>query len=143
MARTDNIAKNAKFAVLSQAFLILTNFAVRRVFVMTLGEEYLGLNGLFGDILSMLSLAELGFGTAIVFSLYRPLAEGDKEKIKALMDLFGKAYRLVGCFVLAAGLALTPFLSFFVKEMPDGIPHIKWIYVLNVLNSGASYFFYL
>ncbi len=141
MARTDKIAKNAEFAILSQAFLILTNFVVRRVFVMTLGEEYLGLNGLFADILSMLSLAELGFGTAIVYSLYKPLAKGDKEKIKALMSLYGKAYRLVGCFVLTAGLSLTPFLSFFVKEMPDGIPHIEWIYALNVLNSGASYFF--
>lgn len=141
MSRTDNIAKNAKFAILSQAVLILTNFAVRRIFVMTLGEEYLGLNGLFTDILSMLSLAELGFGTAIVYSLYKPLAEDDKEKIKALMRLFGKAYRLVGCFVLTAGLALTPFLSFFVKEMPDGIPHVEWIYALNVVNSGASYFF--
>lgn len=141
MSRTDNIAKNAKFAILSQAVLILTNFAVRRIFVMTLGEEYLGLNGLFTDILSMLSLAELGFGTAIVYSLYKPLAEGDKEKIKALMRLFGRAYRLVGCFVLTAGLALTPFLSFFVKEMPDGIPHVEWIYALNVVNSGASYFF--
>lgn len=139
--RTEKIAKNAKFAALSQMVLVLCNFIVRRVFVVTLGEVYLGLNGLFGDILSMLSLAELGFGTAIVFSLYKPLAENDTEKIKSLMRLFRQAYRFVGVFVLAAGLLLTPFLDFFVKEMPQNIPHIRWIYVLNVINSAASYFF--
>lgn len=143
MSRVDQVAKNAKFAAFSQITLVLVNFLVRKVFVMTLGEEYLGLSGLFTDILSMLSLAELGFGTSIVFSLYKPLATGDSEKIKSLMKIFKKAYRYVGVFVLIAGVALTPFLDFFVKEMPQGIPdsHIRWIYILNVVNSGASYFF--
>ena len=141
MSRTDYIAKNTKFAAISQMVLILSSFIVRRVFVTTLGEEYLGLNGLFADILSMLSLAELGFGTAIVFSLYKPLAVGDTGKIKSLMRLFCKAYRLVGGFVLIVGVSLTPFLDVFVKEMPSEIPYIEVIYILNVVNSGVSYFF--
>lgn len=141
MSRVDNVAKNMKFAAMSQIVLAVVNFAVRRVFVRLLGEEYLGLNGLFSDILSMLSLAELGFGTSIVYSLYAPVARGDVEKIKSLMALYRRAYQAVGGVVLAAGLALTPFLDLFVKEMPRDIEHIQWIYVLNVINSGVSYFF--
>ena len=143
MSRVDYVARNAKFAAISQIALVLANFLVRKVFVVTLGENYLGLSGLFTDILSMLSLAELGFGTSVVYSLYKPLAEGDAEKIKSLMRVFRLAYRCVGIFVLVAGTALTPFLEIFVSEMPAEIPltEIRWIYVLNVVNSGASYFF--
>ncbi len=143
MSRVEQVAKNAKFAAVSQMTLMVVNFVVRKVFVMTLGEDYLGLSGLFADILSMLSLAELGFGTSVVFSLYKPLATGDHEKVKSLMRVFRQAYRCVGIFVLASGIALTPFLHIFVKEMPAGIPdsQIRWIYILNVVNSGASYFF--
>ena len=143
MSRVDKVAKNAKFAALSQIALVLVNFVVRRVFVVTLGENYLGLSGLFTDILSMLSMAELGFGTSVVFSLYKPLATQDQEKIKSLMRVFKRAYQCVGAFVLIVGIALTPFLEVFVKEMPPEIPRaqIQWIYILNVVNSGASYFF--
>ena len=121
--------------------LMVVNFALRRVFVLVLGREYLGLDGLFTDILSMLSLAELGFGTSVLFSLYKPVAEGNQEKIKSLMSLYRRAYQVIGTVVLVAGVSLTPFLNAFVKEMPAGIPHIRWIYILNVLNSGVSYFF--
>ena len=114
MSRVERVAQNVKFAAISQLMLVLSNFVVRKVFIMMLGEEYLGLSGLFSDILSMLSLAELGFGTSIVFSLYKPLAEGNTEKIKSLMDLFKKVYQVIGIFVLAAGVSLTPFLGFFV-----------------------------
>lgn len=141
MSRVERVAQNVKFAAISQLMLVLSNFVVRKVFIMMLGEEYLGLSGLFSDILSMLSLAELGFGTSIVFSLYKPLAEGNTEKIKSLMDLFKKVYQVIGIFVLAAGVSLTPFLGFFVKEMPQDIPYIEWIYILNVVNTGVSYFF--
>ena len=141
MSRVDNVVKNMKFAILCQGVMGVVNFGVRRVFAIVLEQNYLGLSGLFTDILSMLSLAELGFGTSILFSLYKPVAEGDTEKIKSLMALYRKAYRIIGLVVLGSGLALTPFLDWFVKEMPEGIPHIQWIYVLNVVNSALSYFF--
>ena len=141
MSRVDSIAKNVRISAACQVLLMVVNFALRRVFVLVLGREYLGLDGLFTDILSMLSLAELGFGTSVLFSLYKPVAEGNQEKIKSLMSLYRRAYRVIGTVVLAAGIALTPFLDAFVKEMPSGIPHIRWIYILNVLNSGISYFF--
>ncbi len=140
-SRVDFIAKNMKFALMSQILLVLANFFVRRVFVSVLGEEYLGLNGLFSDILSMLSLAELGLGTSIVYSLYEPVARGNREKIKSLMALYRRAYQAVGGVIIGAGLLLTPHLAFFVKEMPEHIAHVEWIYILNVLNAGVSYFF--
>ena len=140
MSRIDKVSKNIRFAIPAQAAFFLINFVVRRVFTQTLTQEYLGLNGLFADILKMLSLAELGFGGSILFSLYKPVAEGDTGKIKSLMQLYRKAYHIIAVVVLAVGLSLTPFLDFFVREMPD-IPHIEWIYILNIINSAVSYLF--
>ena len=113
MNRVDNIAKNMKSTIFTQIPLFIISFVVRRVFIVVLGEQYLGLNGLFTNILSLLSVAELGFGTSITFSLYRPLAVGDREKIKSLMRLYRRAYTAIGILILAVGFSLTPFLDFF------------------------------
>lgn len=141
MNRVDRIAKNVEFVMIRQILVVLTNFVVRKIFLMTLGAEYLGVNGLFADILSMLSLAELGFGTAIIYSLYRPVALGDQEKIKSLIQLYRRIYLVVGAFILVGGILLTPYLNFFVKEMPESIPNIPLIYILNVVNAAVSYLF--
>lgn len=141
MDRTDHVVKNLKFAAVSEFLLAVLKFVSRRVFVFLLGKEYLGISGLFTDILSMLSLAELGFGISITYSLYRPVAIGDTELIKSLMALYRRAYNIIALIVLAAGLCLTPFLDFFVKEMPEGISQLSLIYVLNVVNASVSYIF--
>lgn len=141
MDRVKAVAKNFKAAAVSELVLAAVKFVSRRVFVVWLGKEYLGLSGLFTDILSMLSLAELGFGVSITYSLYGPVARGDTEQIKALMRFYRRVYQIIGGAVLTAGLALTPFLECFVKEMPKEIPHISLIYILNVVNTGISYFF--
>ena len=133
--------KNLKFAMAGELLLAVLKCLFCRVFVLLLGREYLGLNGLFADVLSMLSLAELGFSASITYSLYRPVAQGDAETIKSLVRLYRRVYRTVGIAVLTAGLSLTPFLSFFVKEMPEDIPCIPLIYVLNLVNASISYFF--
>ena len=141
MDRAGTITKNVKYAVVGELLLAVLKFLSRRVFVLLLGREYLGLNGLFADVLSMLSLAELGFSVSITYSLYRPVAQGDTEMIKSLVRLYRQVYRAVGLLVLAAGLSLTPFLGFFVKEMPKDISNIPLIYVLNLVNASVSYFF--
>ena len=141
MDRAAHIEKNLKFAMAGELLLAVLKFLSRRVFVLLLGREYLGLNGLFTDVLSMLSLAELGFSASITYSLYRPVAQGDTETIKSLVRLYRRVYRTVGMVVLAVGLSLTPFLSFFVKKMPEDIPYIPLIYVLNLANASISYFF--
>lgn len=141
MDRVGTVAKNFKFTAASEFVLAVLKFVSRRVFVLFLGKEYLGISGLFTDILSVLSLAELGFSVSITYSLYRPVAQRDVELIKSLMRLYRRVYQIVGAAVLAMGLALTPFLDFFVKEMPEGIPHISLIYMMNVVNVSVSYFF--
>ena len=140
MDTAKGVAKNLKFILASELILAGLKFVSRRVFVIALGKEYLGLNGLFTDILSMLSLAELGFGVSVTYSLYRPAAQGDTQLIKSLVRLYRRVYQAVGGAVLAVGLALTPFLSVFVKEMPEGIPDIPLLYALSVVNAGVSYF---
>lgn len=115
-------------------------FVVRTVFIYTLGIEYLGVDGLFTSILLMFSLANLGFDTAIIYSLYRPLAEKDIYKIQALMNLYQKAYRLIGVVVLLLGLSLLPFLDYLVNA-DTMIKDINIIYLLFLISSVSSYYF--
>ena len=140
MSRVKVGIQNIVVAFIGQFVGILSNFISRIIFVKIFTSEYLGLNGLFTNILSMLSLAELGFGTAITFSLYEPLAKKDKEQIKSIMSLFKKIYRIVGFAILFIGALLTPFLSSFIKEIPD-IDNIELIYILFVINTAFSYFY--
>lgn len=139
MSRIENSLKNMKFGTIGFLFSYVFTFVTRKIFVVFLSIEYLGLNGLFSSILSMLSLAELGIGTAICFSLYKPLAFGETEKIQALMQFFKKAYTIIGLLVLGIGLSLIPILPLILGEVPD-IPHINIIYSLFIIDSGMSYF---
>jgi len=140
MNRTDNIFRNMESTVFTQIPLFLISFVVRRVFVMILGEQYLGLNGLFSNILSVLSIVELGFGTSITYSLYQSLATADVEKLKSLMRLFRRVYAAIAISIIVLGVSLTPFLGFFIGEVPDGVENIEIIYLLHVLYAGIPYF---
>ena len=139
MSRIDNSIKNMKFGAIGYFLSYIFTFATRKIFVLFLSIEYLGLNGLFSNILSMLSLAELGIGTVICFSLYKPLAFNETEKIQALMQLYKKAYTFIGLLVIVVGLSIIPLFPFLLGEVPD-IPHLNIIYALFVLDSGISYF---
>ena len=139
--RSEKSIKNVLVTWMGLLFVSLGGFVVRIVLARVMAEEYLGLNGLFGNIISVLSLAELGVGPAITFSLYRPIAENDTKQITALMRLYRKFYICVGVFVLAVGTALTPFLPYLIKDMPQNVTHIYFIYFLYVLNSSLSYFY--
>lgn len=139
MSRTDNSLRNLKTAVIFKLAAIMVNFIARKIFVVVLTKEYLGLDGTFANILTMLSLAELGVGTAITYSMYKPLAEGDRELILSLMTLYRKFYTVIGITVGVLGAALTPFLQYIIRDIPD-IPHIRLIYLMFVLDSSISYF---
>ena len=95
------------------------NFAVRTVFVFLMSVEYLGINGLFVNILSFLSLAELGTCSAMLYLLYKHVAENNIPQIQIYMHTYRNIYRIIGCIVLIVGFALMPFLSFFIADMPD------------------------
>ena len=132
--------KNSGFAIASQILIVLLQFINRRFFVLFLSEEYLGANGLFSDILNMLSVAELGLGSAIVFAMYKPFADQDIPRVNALIRFYKSSYYKIGAGVTAVGLALIPFLNFFIKD-PGNVEHIRLIYCLVLLNSTVTYFF--
>lgn len=138
--RIEHSAKNIKFAWLMQIVHVFGQFISRTVIIMVLSVEYVGLSGLFSNVLSMLSLAELGIGEAIVFSLYGPIARGDIKEINSIMKFYQKIYIGVGIFIIAAGVSLTPFIDYLIKDVPD-IPYLHTIYVMYVVNSAMSYFF--
>ncbi|CAH8705330.1 lipopolysaccharide biosynthesis protein [Paenibacillus thiaminolyticus] len=138
--RIRNSLYNIFFGLLGQAISTIMGFVVRTVFIWTLGVEYLGVSGLFSDVLMLLSLANLGFETAIIYSLYQPLADRDEARIKAFMHLFRKAYLFIGMLVLVLGLSLIPFLDVFIQGETT-VSHIEVIYVLFLLNSVSTYFF--
>lgn len=139
-SRSSNSIRNSSVALLDQGIEAMLSFVVRTVFIYCLGRTYLGLNGLFSDILQMLSLAELGFGTAILYSMYKPAADGDKKKVAALNRLYRKIYITIGILITIVGIILTPFLDFFISDMPE-IPELTVIYLLYLLNTSISYFF--
>lgn len=116
------------------------SFIVRTVFIYTLGKNYLGFNGLFSNIFSILSLTELGMGTAIIYSMYKPVAQEDHRKIAALLNLYRTFYRIVGIIVAILGLSLLPFLDYLVSGIQD-IPELEIIYLLYLSSSVISYFF--
>lgn len=139
-SRTKNSIRNSTVSIVTQVLTVIINFVVKTVFIHTLGSEYLGVNGLFSNIITMLSLADLGIGVAIPYSLYKPLAENNQEKINVLMKFYAKIYNVIGIIVLTIGLSLIPFLGLMIKDMPD-IPNLKLIYALFVIHSASSYFF--
>lgn len=131
---------NSTILTLIQIMTIALKFITQTVFIRVLGREFLGLNGLFTNILSVLSFAELGVGTSIVFSLYKPLAEQNYKQIAALMNLFKKAYTFIGITVGVLGCALLPFLHILIKDF-DQLHGVYFYFLLYLANSVISYFF--
>ena len=140
MARTQNSIRNVLVAMMGQLGGVLVNLLARVFFLHYLNQTYLGLNGLFTNVLTMLSLVELGVGPAMAYSLYKPLADGDVEKVKSHMAFYKKAYITIGLTIAALGLLFLPFYTVFMDEVPD-IPHLNVIYLLFVANTVVSYFY--
>ena len=144
-SRTKNSALNLITSMSSQLLVIILRFITRTVFIYTLGKAYLGINGLFSDILTLLSLTELGIDTALNFQLYKPLAEGDDHRVRVLMKFYKQAYRVVGTVILIIGLSLIPLLPFLIKDYDSldalGINAVL-IFILYLLQSVTSYLFW-
>lgn len=140
-SRTQNTVRNVFAAWGGQALLAVSQFIVRAVFVACLAQEYVGLETLFSSVLTVLTLADLGVGSAIVFALYEPLAKGDRAAIKSLMRLFKRAYIIIGCVIIGIGLALSPFIHVLLGDDAPDIPYLELYFFCFVLNTGISYFF--
>lgn len=138
-SRTKNSVFNASSNLITYIIKTILSFVARTIFIKTLGELYLGVNGLLTNILSMLSLAELGVSAAISYSLYKPLAENNKEQISALMSFYKKVYNIVGCVIAVGGCILYLFLDKLIPEYKD-LPNISIIYFLYLINTVSTYF---
>lgn len=140
-SRTSNSLKNMAFGIGSQMLSILMGFFTRWMFIALLGKEYLGVSGLFTNVLSLLSLANLGFDTAIIYSLYKPLAEGDMVAVKGYMHVYKRVYQAVCIAVLVLGGILMPFLPHLINGEVTIPENIYVIYGLFLLQSASSYLF--
>lgn len=139
-SRLFQARKNATLAILFQSILLIVGFVSRSIFVHTLGSQYLGLNGLFTQILQILSLADLGIGQALVFSMYEPIAKNNKEKLATLLNLYKKIYLIIGFSVFLLGLMIIPFLSIIINGVEVN-ESISILFVLFLVNSVVSYFY--
>lgn len=140
--RKRNSVRNMLWGWINKVITILGPFVIRTIILKVLGTEYLGLSSLFISILQVLSVAELGFSSAIVYSMYKPIAQEDEKTICALLNLYKNFYRLIGCIILGIGLLLMPFLPNLINgSYPDDI-NIYLIYLLYLFNSVLSYFLF-
>lgn len=139
--RIKNSFRNILFGLGSQLISTILAFMTRTIFIKILSIDYLGINGLFTNILSLLSLANLGFNSAIIFSLYKPLNENNQEEIKAYMDIYSRVYKIVGVSIFIMGICLIPFLSKIVDMNLNIRENIYYIYILFLLDSSISYFY--
>ncbi|KAA8997551.1 hypothetical protein F4V43_17470 [Paenibacillus spiritus] len=137
--RVRNSMINIITGIGNQLVITLLSFISRTVFINSLGIEYLGVNGLFTNILTMLTLSEAGIGASIMYSLYKPVADNDRDKIKRLMRLYRNAYMVIALVVTLLGLSILPFLGTIVKD--SGVEHLHAIYLIFLLNTVAPYFF--
>lgn len=139
LERKRNTIRNTGWGLINRVVALLGPFIVRTLIIYLLGIEYLGLNSLFTSILQVLNMADLGFGSAIAYGMYEPVAKDDSATICALLSLFRKVYKLAGLVILGCGLALLPFLDRFINS---GVPkdiNIHFLYLLYLGNASISY----
>jgi O-antigen/teichoic acid export membrane protein len=138
--RSINSIKNISISILTQLIIILLGFLSRKIFLDSLGTEYLGVNGVITNVLSMLALVESGIGASITYFLYKPLAEDDKPKIIALIQVYKKAYRALAIAIFILSTAFYPFLDDIMKG-GDSVSNIKAAYFIFVAKNTISYFY--
>ena len=141
MGRTEKSIRNVKFALLAQIVTIVLNFVTRTCLIRFLGIESVALNGLFTQVITAISLAEMGVGTAIVYNLYQPLAEEDHEKVSQLMNLFRTAYWIIAAATLIIGIALIPWLPRLITDISFDMSYIRIVYLMFIFQSAVSYLF--
>lgn len=142
MSRTKNATRNIVWGVINKVVTIFIPFFTRTAIIRVLGMQYAGIGNLFASILSVLSLAELGFGEALVYSMYKPLAENDQQKVMALLNFYRRCYRIIGIIITSVGLCVLPFIKFFAKgDVPNDI-NIYFLFSIYLFNTAISYFLF-
>ena len=136
--RTKNSLRNAIVSIVMTVLTSLVGLIAQKIFINILGTEYLGISGLFSNIISMLGIVELGIGPAIIYNLYKPIQEKDTEKIKSLVHFYKKGYLVIAFAILGIGLLIIPFLPYIMKDVTIS-ENIVVIYVLFLMDTFASY----
>lgn len=137
--RIDNAVRGAFWGILLQLYQVLIPFVIRTIIINQMGIEYAGINSLFTSLLSVLNLAELGVGNALVFSMYKPVADEDLNKLCRLLNLYKKYYRIIGCVILTIGICLSPLVPVMIHgDLPKDL-NIYILYYLNLLGTVATY----
>lgn len=142
MQRSLNAIRNIIFGLINKIVVLLGPFIIRTIIIRQLGSEYLGLNSLFTSILQVLNLTELGFSSAVVFSMYKPIAEKDTNTICALMNLYKKIYRIIGTVILLVGLSILPFIDKFINGTYPSDINIYILYLIYLFNTSITYFLF-
>ena len=137
-----NTKRNIVFGVIHKMILMIMPFIVRTVIRNILGVQYLGLNSLFSSILQVLSVTEMGFSTAVIYNMYKPISEGDDQMVCALLNLYRKVYRIIGLCVMGMGVCLIPFLPKLISGSYPADANITALYLVYLFNSVVSYFLF-
>ncbi len=138
----EKAKRNLLFGVINKSILMICPFVERLVIQMVLGSQYLGLGSLYTSILNVLSLTELGFGAAMVYNMYKPVAEGDVEKVNALLGYYRKVYRIVGAAILLFGTMVIPFLPYLIEGSHPADVNLTYLYLIYLFNASISYFLF-
>ncbi len=138
----QNAKKNMVFGTMNRIVSIICPFISRTVIQIILGSQYLGLNSLFSSVIQVLNISELGIGAAIIYSMYKPVAENDTATVNALLNFYRKVYATIGAAILVLGACLVPFIPHFISgPYPEEI-NITVLYMIYVVNTALSYFLY-
>ena len=142
-ARSHNVGRNIVYGFINRVFSLAIPFVIRTIVIYRFGAEYLGMNSMFASMLQVLNLADFGFGAAIVYSLYRPLAEDDTETVNAYLGTFKRIYHIIGCVILGFGIFVMPLLPYFIKDsaVPGDLNLYIW-YGIFLLDASVSYLLY-
>lgn len=141
-SRLQNTKRNMYTSYLLMAIQIIFQFLSKSIIVYTLGNEYLGLSSLFNSVLNVLNIAELGFSSSVIYCMYKPLAEGDTDKVCALLSYLRTIYKIVGIIILGLGVVVIPFIPLLIKgNVPENI-NVYILYILYITNTSVGYFLY-
>lgn len=142
LERSKNAKRNIFFGFFNKMVMLMFPFIIQSVVIQVLGVGYLGIKGLFTSILQVMNLAELGFGTAMVYAMYKPIAQDDRENVCALLNYYKTIYRWIGGVVLVVGMAIMPFLSHFIKDECPADINLYLVYFMYLINTVLSYWLY-
>lgn len=137
---SKKVVVNSLFGVIYKLTTLILGFITRKIFIHYMGSELLGLNSLFTDLLSFLNLADLGIGVSVQFSLYKPLAENNEDRIVSIVNTTRNIFNVIGIGIMLGGLLLTFFLDYLIANNPYDISFLRIVFMLNVLSISLTYF---